>query len=923
MASISLPLPPHAPTAFPQHIDSPGQSYSRHSRRNLTMSTPLPNPPFVFPAREPDDTSAQPSVVPETHHRAPLPLPAFSFNPGSTSTTQPPVPAIPPNRAGGHRRRCSELIGGDKLVTSGAAEGVQTSDESPLPAPANLPTPGPGFSAGGHGRRHHAHRRSAAISGVDLAAITKALESKPVGSAPPTPADSKRENGVHELARPVSYSATALNRPTPPASPRISITGSSPLRAKSESPDRLSATGLPYSPVIRQGSSGSIPISEPQITTRNIEKTGTAGFLYNNEQASTANGSITPRPKTADALLMFDLNATAVNHDISSLKRPTSAAGHTRFHKSLSSGILDATTGRKNRVSDDYHLTDSSRRSSSDDLNSSSSDDEHPGSDEAHASKKSRLKAKKRQKKVRSWAGAILTRGKGKRHQSKKETLEADSAVVPPVITRTNSDLGSGLDVDFDDDTIVVIRTPTNPNAPDSGRFPSEVEAQPSFENSWKPRSFYEQGSQDDALSPVIDLDAALGPFNTPDMRAGKGAGNGFSAVSRRMYSGGRRGEFVGPEMRYHRRAESAPEMPPFDRSFLNNRLANSSSLEVPDVFYEEEEDAFLAATTESPQDGRETVSDMLLNSSNDNSDQQTVGSRDTDDTMIRPTANVEPKSQQAGLGISSNELCEGTIANTSFDRQEMQNKPEMVAQEIAVDHLRNANNPFGSPGNPVESLQQESWPNKAPIPLSPEISPRFLPADSRPATSPLELTGNIPQFSLQSTCFLSNSSFPSPDFTLSSSDAPRSITTSSTTDRNFSNPSYNPSVDLPHASMEDVPSLTSSASTTTNTLGRFSGTFFHRSRPSTDRSASFSAAVHRRSSHARSQKRSSLASLSKLVGGPNGERSKLSIEEKPPSDAPEKTKKKGRRLSRLMHFWRTNEKEKLTEDVVREEQRS
>lgn len=62
---------------------------------------------------------------------------------------------------------------------------------------------------------------------------------------------------------------------------------------------------------------------------------------------------------------------------------------------------------------------------------------------------------------------------------------------------------------------------------------------------------------------------------------------------------------------------------------------------------------------------------------------------------------------------------------------------------------------------------------------------------------------------------------------------------------------------------------------------------------------------------------------MSKLVGGPNGERSKLSIEEKPPSDAPEKTKKKGRRLSRLMHFWRTNEKEKLTEDVVREEQRS
>jgi hypothetical protein len=101
-----------------------------------------------------------------------------------------------------------------------------------------------------------------------------------------------------------------------------------------------------------------------------------------------------------------------------------------------------------------------------------------------------------------------------------------------------------------------------------------------------------------------------------------------------------------------------------------------------------------------------------------------------------------------------------------------------------------------------------------------------------------------------------------------------------------------------------------------TTTMGRFSSSFFPRGRLSTDRAASFSAAVNRRSSQANASKRSSLASLSKLVGGPHSERSKLYQEEKPPGDAPEKSKKK-RRISRLMHFWKVKEKEKHTEPTA------
>ncbi|RLL95358.1 hypothetical protein CFD26_103082 [Aspergillus turcosus] len=922
MASISLPLPPQSPAALPQHFDSPGQSPSRHSRRNLSMAAPLPNPPFVFPARNPEDPNVQPSAAPERGNRIPPPLPAFSFNPGSTHTTQSSVSAVPPTRAGGHRRRPSEFIGGDQLVSSGETEAGQSNDENSLPAPAKLPTPGPGFSARGPGRRHHAHRRSAAVSGVDLAEITKALASKPAGSTPPTPADPKRENGGHEEQhRPVSFTATPLSRPTPPASPRIPFAGSSPHRAKSESPDRSPASGQPVLPV-KSKSYGTMGSRQSQPVARNRGKPGQDGFVAASEAASSAPEKLSPRPRTADALLMFDLGGNGVSGDVSQMKRPSSATGHSRVHKSLSSGLLDAAIGKKNRIADDGHSMNSTRRSSSTGSDSDTSGDDHEEA-EPRASKKGRSKTKKRQKKVRSWAGAILIR-KGKKHHSKKETGGTNSEIPPPVITRTNSDLGSGLDVDFDDDNIVVIRTPTNPNAPESSRAVLETNAQPSFEDSWKPRSFYEQGVQDDALSPVIDLDAALGPFNTPDMRADRGVGSGFSVVSRRMYSGGRRGEFVGPEMRYHRRAESAPEMPPFDRSLLKNRLVNSSTLENPDVFYEEEEDAFLAATSETPKDEDQAASKSNVVPQPDNSDQITVHSKATSDTLTRRSADVGCSTERAGLGIQNNEGTGPAALARAPASQETSGDPGLSAQERAVDQLHSAKNPFTShPKSPVGIIRHENWPNKPPIPPSPEISPRFLPADTRPATSPLELTGTIPQFSLQGSCSLSQSSFPSPDFTLSSSDAPRSITTASTTDHNFSNPSYNPSVDYPQASVDDVPSLTSSVSTTTNTLNRFSGTFFHRSRLSTDRSASFSAAGTRRSSQAHSQKRSSLASLSKLVGGPHGERSKLSYEEKPPSDVLEKSKKKTRRISRLVHFWRTKDKEKLNEEAVREDRPS
>ena len=181
------------------------------------MHTPLPNPPFVFPARDPDSPNTQ-SETPERRERAALP--AFSFNPGSEQqSSHLSAPSLSNPRAGGHRRRPSEFVGTDHLVTPEIV-GPGHKRASSM-ADQHLPPPGPGVGRG-PGRRGHAHRRSAAISNVDLNAITKALgPNSGMASAPTTPADPNRKSASDIPPRPVSQSGISLGRPTPPASPQF------------------------------------------------------------------------------------------------------------------------------------------------------------------------------------------------------------------------------------------------------------------------------------------------------------------------------------------------------------------------------------------------------------------------------------------------------------------------------------------------------------------------------------------------------------------------------------------------------------------------------------------------------------------------------------------------------------------------------
>merc|ERR1712070_818049 len=76
--------------------------------------------------------------------------------------------------------------------------------------------------------------------------------------------------------------------------------------------------------------------------------------------------------------------------------------------------------------------------------------------------------------------------------------------------------------------------------------------------------------------SSMLDLDAALGPFKTPE-----------SSAKRRLHSSRLNKDFTGPGMHYHRRTESAPALAP--TGFSRPTLTSADAL--PDVFEGEGEE--------------------------------------------------------------------------------------------------------------------------------------------------------------------------------------------------------------------------------------------------------------------------------------------------------------------------------------------
>jgi hypothetical protein len=160
-------------------------------------------------------------------------------------------------------------------------------------------------------------------------------------------------------------------------------------------------------------------------------------------------------------------------------------------------------------------------------------------------------KKKKGKKQIKDWAGNIL--GKGKLKHSKKRKSKSKRAPTPPPVSKSAEHLspvgGNEWVATSWNESYVMMPVDVSPVVDD-----------------------HKMTVAGGIGSPVIDLDAALGPFKTPVEHH-----TGFAAARRRMHSAASRGG------NFHRRSESMPEMQLF-------ALEEDEDRAMEDVFEEEEE---------------------------------------------------------------------------------------------------------------------------------------------------------------------------------------------------------------------------------------------------------------------------------------------------------------------------------------------
>jgi hypothetical protein len=492
-------------------------------------------------------------------------------------------------------------------------------------------------------------------------------------------------------------------------------------------------------------------------------------------------------------------------------------------------------------------------------------------------------KGNKKQKKVKNWAGSILSRKAKPRSSKNKQPLRRSP--TPPV----------AFSEDTNHPSVLLETSPPMSLVTNNSSTESENANTSTFAN-WKPKHFA-ASDDDDTMSPIIDLDAALGPFNTPSSHDSEweAAQKSFGPAKRRLHSAARMRNFVGPGMHYHRRAESAPEMVPFDKPrFGLHHVGSNSTME--DVFEEDEED-----------DEWEEVK-----------------------TISRKTSTLNARDENAGLGIEIKVVdseagnaptMDWTIDNDTSHRGVKRktsvvsafSEPESVPMAPSMGSLRSTSPrretfnvgdyeppPKFEDADSMTSLHSTGSHSSA-ISLTPPLRPtsarELSTTEAQPAISqPPYLTPTTPNSTF-------HSPFPSPQSPVSYetqrlSTAPSSVIT----DPDFGTLWLGGPGPEIRMSVDDVPSLTSSNSTMTRE-SMLNPAFGNPQFRGGQRSSSLS------HPSMASKKRSSIASLSRLLSS-HGEKSKLSIEERAPETREERKEGKGKRMSRFMQFFKPSRQE-------------
>ncbi|TVY12777.1 hypothetical protein LARI1_G009604 [Lachnellula arida] len=867
---------------------------------------PLPLPSFVFPAR------ASPASAPASFSRATgrrpvsaielvsprigdktmeventptsAELPPFSF--GSGSQTPPASPRNIPERSGVHKRGTSEFIGGD----GSTGKGMGLMSTSPTKGDGVLAPP-TGFAPPG-GRRGHKHVRSAAISQHDLSMIIKPPTSPnnaPRGSSAPCSPSGERNAQQAQADFPTfpdSSPASPMESSSLPNAPTRALN-----RARVGFSDNVEFIPRPLS-LISSDSSSTVTMRPGHSVSNSISSIISAGT---SSPPSKENRGISPpkrindaRPRTAEPILshstaqtsdgltrrnsiplLFEAATTSLSTAPST---PRSAKKWTFFGHDTSSGECSPRSSRPTSAGSGPKETQPVLSKPPFGQYVQSPDTPIRSTESPGRRRSSSLSRKptKKQKKVRNWAGSILSRKT--RQRSQKQKLSRRSP-TPPNRSYTPVD-------DISTAPAFGLNEPEHPSPK-----PDQDIA------SWKPRKVRSQ--EDDLMSsPMIDLDAALGPFNTPSSFGDEweSSQRGCGTKKKAMHSAAGLGGFAGPGMHYHRRAESAPEFE--NPRFGLHRLGSSSTMGMEDVFEEEEEDEWEDSKTSSDKED----STQIVKGTN-NSLGIDIRVEDAEDSSY----DTEMDSQDGGSinrGVKrkGSSLSEGDRRTVGSNAKSEHSATSLIDEPIQEESSSPVEILDDSSSSRSDSRAQSSDSTATP-PFRSRPEKELTPVDIQPfAPQPPYITPSSPPSTTQS-------SFPSPRSPFSY-DAQRISTAPSsvTDDQGFQSLLLGePGPELRY-SVDDVPSLTSSNSTMTRDSGHL-GAHNPQFREG-QRSASVSSAAVTR-------KRSSMASLSRLISSSHGEKSKLSIESRAPSPVGSEKKEKGhtsRRISRMMQFWKPKE---------------
>lgn len=917
MAGLSSSPPPNPPFVFPSKPMS--ASTPRAAGRRPRSAIEISGQPFDMSSGR----DARPLGSPV--------LPAFSFNPGATLTPKaaptatddflspprsPQSPRLSPARPGhGHKRGGSEFVGGEYRSGSARMEVLSSSPTTPENAAASpqmmsaepRPKRGPAH--------RHAHRRSAAMSSHDLNAVLglnlprNPSETARGSSAPSSPSgpelnkhfsfpllrpdDDKPMTDAPAEVQACDPAPVEVEVPIAPAVERVPTERKSFTKARVGFSDTLEFIPRPLSLVssdassvatVRPGHSVSGSISsiisisnsiimeeaptwlEPTISqAESSSRPGTAGAVLDRTQSQVNDNTETICQRRGSMPLLMDITLPGPGATSSADPSPTKSSKKWFFGLDHFPGSSSPLKSRPASLDSCEAAKDSVMDCSS----SESREDLQPAALRSLVEKTAK-KSGKKQKKVKKWAGSILTKApKGRNGIGKKAIRRGPT---PPPARQDEDDDEDNISDSADTKSEPIMPTVMIEELDDQDQGGAEA---------WKPPR---PATEDDTSYPMIDLDAALGPFNTPlprnaEWEAAQKAGG---LVKRQLHSAAGMSRFTGPGMHYahHQRAQSSPEMPPFEFHRGISRFGSSSTM--ADVFEEEEED------DEDSDNGKESGSSTPQAESTGVKDSEAssvsgyfsarASAEKMSDNDATPVAKrkgsdaEESKPQRTGSMKSMTSL--SSLQEQIIEEEPLCSSPSFRTVE------------FGGPAHQRLVAAPDS-------PMSSPVSPR-APLDSSSSHTTASSLAPISPYSTTA-----SSSFPSPRSLLYDgniiSTAPSSVTDDSFQSLLMGEPGPEVRKSL------DVPSLASSHSTQPreNLFAQHAAQMNRAPAPG-ERPASFSVMGF-------GGRRGSLASLSRLISSSHGERSKLSLEVTYNSDTEKKLKgsKTKRRLSR-MQFWKT-----------------